>query len=108
MNWLAQKFPASQAPRILLRNDLADWFEALKDIRIEKLEWGARYLFAHNRFFPKPVELREASTMAPSSVIPQQAEQIKLAEITPSEIAKKRLNAIFEKLNAQYNTQLKA
>jgi len=71
LNWLAEKYPLDKAPRVLSTTDMADYYAVLADIRIERLEWGAKWIFGHCRFFPKPAELRDAAERAPATVIPQ-------------------------------------
>ena len=45
-----------------------DYYEALNDIRIERIEWAAKHLFKTSTWFPMPKEIREAAMLAPSTV----------------------------------------
>jgi hypothetical protein len=70
MNWLARKYPIRQGqelvPRKLPVEDLNDWFAALRDIHIERIEWAAKHHYGRSEFFPKPCNLREAAPLAPA------------------------------------------
>lgn len=68
--WLAARMAAPGGKPKDIDEILEDYFQALRDIRIERLEWGSRHIFATGRWFPMPVELREAAMLAPSSVLP--------------------------------------
>ena len=61
MNWLAEKFPKNDGPRVLTKQDLSDLFEALKGISIGGLEYAAKWHFQNKQFFPRPIELIEAA-----------------------------------------------
>jgi len=69
LNWLAGKYPLRKGgelvPRELPAKELNDWFDALHDIHIERIEWAAKYHFGHSSFFPSPADLRHAAPMAP-------------------------------------------
>ena len=69
--WLAARMAAPGGKPKDIDEILEDYFQALKDIRIERIEWGARHIFATERWFPMPVEMRTAAMLAPSSVFPQ-------------------------------------
>jgi hypothetical protein len=59
MNWLADKFPLpSMEPRTLTKEDLRDYFDALKGLSIQSLERAVKLAFQECRYFPKPVDLR--------------------------------------------------
>jgi hypothetical protein len=70
MYWLADKFLMKNTPRVLSKDDMRDYFYALNDIHIARIEWASRYIFGHNQYFPKPVEIRNAANMAPATVVP--------------------------------------
>lgn len=104
--WLAEKFPKAVGPRVISKSDLDDYYEALADIRIERLEWAAKWIFGHSRFFPRPAELREAAGMAPASVVPTLPirNQAQIGDISPEQQkrmeaeSKERIKAIQRKL----------
>ena len=102
MNWLAEKFPHKDGqPRKLTKADLRDWFDALQDMNIDNIEWGAKHHFANGMFFPKPVELRAAAKLAPPRPVPPMKQ---LPDLTPPDVARARLRAIFQKLDASFGT----
>lgn len=68
--WLADRMKSAGGLPADVDELLGDYFNALADIRIERLEWSARHLFATQRWFPMPIDLREAAMLAPSSVLP--------------------------------------
>lgn len=104
MNWLAEKFPQKDGqPRQLTKKELGDWFEALQDLNIDNIEWGAKHLFAHSLYFPKPLELRAATKLAPPRPVPPMKQ---LADLTPPEVARARLREIFERLDTRFGTSL--
>lgn len=80
------------------------YFDALKEINIEALKYAAREAIRLNRFFPRPVELRELSRgyRAPQIAAPVRP----LLPETPPEIARQRLSEIFEVLNGKFGTTL--
>ncbi len=83
MFWLAKRMLTRDGrPQPVDDALLADWFLVLKPLRIERLEWGARHLFATTRWFPMPVDLSDAAMLAPSSVLPSLAtsSRVQLAE----------------------------
>lgn len=121
MHWLAKKYPLGrddagvEKVRTLTQDDLRDWFDALKDIRIERLEWGAKYLYGHSKFFPRPPELREAAEKAPSTVVPAIKYQEKKALPSPEqreeqkrihEEGARKLRESLEELNSKYGTSI--
>jgi len=106
MFWLAEKFPLGNMPRRLSPKDVDDYYRALADIRIERLEWGAREWFAQEVFWPKPPELRRVANLAPSSVLPGYVEPKQIPDLTPPDVAVSRLREIFRGLNEKFGTRL--
>jgi len=84
MYWLAGRMAAPGGkPKEINPPLLSDYFDVLKDIRIERLEWGAKHIFATERWFPMPVELRQAAMLAPSSVLPKlENDHVQIPEFT--------------------------
>jgi hypothetical protein len=110
MYWLAGKYPLTkgrgatreEVPRELTKEDLADWFEALQDLHIERIEWGAKWLFGHKTFFPKPGELREAAEQAPPpKVVALPAPENKLDQ-TPPEVVRSQIDALMRKFEGKF------
>lgn len=104
MFWLAQRMLTRDGrPQPVDEAMLADWFDVLRSIRIERLEWGARHLFATTRWFPMPVDLHDAAMSAPSSVLPALAapHRAQLAEssVLSQEEAKAALARLVEGLD---------
>jgi len=105
MNWLARKYPLvrgkgatrEEVPRELSKQDLADWFEVLNDLHIERIEWGAKWLFGHSRFFPKPADLREAAEQAPKPKALQLPAPALTPDTTPPEVRKSQIDALLRK-----------
>ena len=94
--WLAKRMLVQGGkPREITPDLIADWFDALQDVRIERLEWGAKRLFATEKWFPVPMELRAAAMLAPSSVLPKvtAGNYAQLAEFSEQQVAdaKRRL-----------------
>jgi hypothetical protein len=68
--WLAKRMSAPGGLPKKVDADLqADYFNALSDFRIERLEWAAKHIFATQTWFPMPKDLREAAMLAPSTVL---------------------------------------
>ena len=117
MVWLANKYPLGRdkqgvpLPRQLAQMELRDYFEALRDLPIEKIERGVAWHFSHSEYFPwLPASLRksvEAAPPPPRVSLPAAAERKMLPE-TPPEVARSRLQAIFDTCNATFGTKLKA
>lgn len=61
--------PADAETRTPEVNVQRDYYEALNDIRIERIEWAAKHIFKTGTWFPMPKEIREAAMLAPSSVL---------------------------------------
>lgn len=105
MNWLAGKYPLTkgrgvtreEVPRELGSQDLRDWFEALRDLHIERIEWGAKWLFGHSRFFPKPADLREASEQAPRPQLPALPAPEMKPDTTPPEVRLRQIDALLQR-----------
>lgn len=109
MYWLAEKYPLERAPRELSESDLEEYFRVLKDIRIERIEWAGWYWYGHEVFFPnKPADLRATALKAPPSVIPSPPPLVQLEDKTPPDVARARLQEIFNDLNSRYDTRLSA
>lgn len=108
MYWLAKKFPVTkgrgatreEVPRELTRADLADWFEALKDLHIERIEWGANWVFGHCKFFPKPAELRDAAEQAPPPKLPALPAPELRPDCTPPEVRKRQIDEFLKRMVA--------
>lgn len=90
--WLAGRMLAPGGrPRQVDNRLLADYYQALADCRIERLEWAARHIFATEKWFPLPVELRTAAMLAPSSVVPPSpCNPDQIAEITGEQVEENR------------------
>jgi len=74
--WLAKRMMAPGGLPKKIDADLQDdYFEALRAFPIQKIEWGAKHLFATEKWFPMPCEIKAAAILAPSSVMPAIAEQ---------------------------------
>ena len=102
MYWLAEKFPLAHAPRKLSLAEVTDYFTALADIRIERLEWGSREWYAKEIFFPKPPELRRVANLAPSSVLPPVPKPLQLEDRTPPELVAERVASILAQMKAKF------
>lgn len=77
--------PEKGTPRI---DVIANYFSVLNDIRIERIEWGAKHLFKETTWFPMPGAIREAAMLAPSSVLPAlPCQQPQICEFTEEQIA---------------------
>jgi hypothetical protein len=108
MNWLAEKYPLGDSPRRLSTSDIADYYMVLSDMRIERLEWAAKWIFGHNRFFPKPAELRTAAEMAPSSIVQiTQPDRKQIADsYTPTKEEREMLRELASGLDDKYGSRL--
>jgi hypothetical protein len=86
--WLAKRMSAPGGlPKKIDTDVQADYFEALEDIRIERLEWAAKYLFKTTIWFPAPPDIRAAAILAPSSVLPAlPLKQPQICEFSEQEI----------------------
>jgi hypothetical protein len=105
LNWLAEKYPRDGAPRVLTTSEQADYYNALKDVHIARLEWSAKWGFGHWEFFPKPCNLREAAEKAPALLIPVRPEPTLLPEtITPDKEAVERIRKIIMGLKSKVST----
>jgi len=112
MYWLADKYPLARGkgafredvPRELGKKDLVDWFESLKDLHIERIEWGAKWLFGHSKFFPKPADLREAAEQAPKPTALQlPAPEVK-PDTTPPEVRKRQIAEMLSRFEGKFGT----
>jgi len=116
MYWLADKYPTQvdgkTIPRKLTMDWLDDYFDAISDLSIERIEAGAKWHYGHSKFFPEhPGDLREsieaipygkvASLPAPAGDLEDPAEME-----TPHEEAMIRLTEILSRLNGRYDTKL--
>lgn len=90
--WLSKRMlSAGGQPKQIDAPLQADYFEALRDIRIERIEWAARHLFATSQWFPMPVEMRRAAMLAPSTVLPLVGNnQRQIAELTEDQVEKNK------------------
>lgn len=109
MHWLASfmKEAGGLPKKLLIEADavtgtpridvIASYYSVLSDIRIERIEWGAKHLFKTTTWFPMPQAIREAAMLAPSSVFPAlPCQQPQICEFTEDQIAaaKKEFEAI--------------
>jgi len=108
INWLGEKFPRTvqgePQPVKLSKSDMRDYFDALSDFRIEKIEWAAKEYFKAGKYFPKPVDLREYAKAAPT-IAPKKDQKL-LDDLTPPEVARQRLREIMEGLDSKFGTTL--
>ena len=82
---LIEADPVTGTPRI---DVIASYFSVLNDIRIERVEWGAKHLFRTTTWFPMPQAMREAAMLAPSSVFPLlPSKQPQICEFSEEQIA---------------------
>jgi hypothetical protein len=110
MYWLAEKYPLikgkgairEEVPRELGRKDLGDWFESLKDLHIERIEWGAKWLFGHSRFFPKPADLRDAAEQAPVPKALQLPAPTLKPDTTPPEVRKREVVELLTRFEGKF------
>ncbi len=112
LNWLAGKYPlrlnGEMVPRRLPREDLHDWFLALRDVHIERVEWAVRYHYGHSEFFPGPAKIREWAALAPPPTALSAPKGQRFLPDTPPDVARNRLQALFDGLNDTFGTKLKA
>lgn len=100
MHWLASfmKEAGGLPKKLLIAADvdtgtpkidvIASYYSVLSDIRIERIEWGAKHLFKTTTWFPMPQAIREAAMLAPSSVLPALPnKQPQICEFTEEQIA---------------------
>lgn len=100
MHWLASfmKEAGGLPKKLLIEADaetgtpridvIASYYSVLSDIRIERIEWGAKHLFSTTTWFPMPQTIREAAMLAPSSVFPLLPNnQALVCEFTEDQIA---------------------
>jgi len=103
MFWMAKRMAApGNKPKEVDAELQRDYFEALQDVRIERIEWAARHLFKTSTWFPMPKEIRESAMLAPSSVLPPlPLNQTALPEFTEQqrEDASQKLDDILNGLN---------
>lgn len=91
---LIEANPVTGTPRI---DAIASYYSVLCDIRIERIEWGAKHLFKTTTWFPMPQVIREAAMLAPSTVFPVvDCQQPQVCEFTAEQVeeAKKAFEAI--------------
>lgn len=62
MQWLCDRYRDGDVPRPLPpRSELAEYFDALRDLRIEDLEQAKHWHFGHSEYFPeRPAALRKS------------------------------------------------
>lgn len=98
--WLAKRMMAPGGkPKVVDAELQEDYYEALSDIPIQKIEWAAKHLFAENTWFPMPKEIRTAAMIAPSSVMPQiNLQQKALPSATYYEDGSRKLQEILDSL----------
>ncbi len=112
MYWLAKKYPLRKGqemvPRKLTTEDLADWFEVLRDVHIERLEWAAKYHFGHSSFFPAPADLRNWSPMAPTPKrLPLKDAKLIAEYPAPTDESRRKLQEVFDMANKTFGTRLR-
>ena len=82
---LIEANPDNGTPRI---DVIASYYSVLSDIRIERIEWGAKHLFGKTTWFPMPEAMRSAAMLAPSSVLPAlPCVQPQICEFTEEQIS---------------------
>jgi hypothetical protein len=98
--WLSMRMKAQGGLPIKLSPELQDdYYQALNNLPIERLEWAARHLFSTKTWFPMPCEIREAAIQAPANVIPRVIlEQKALPEASYYEDGSKKLQSIIDSL----------
>lgn len=96
--WLSTRMKAQGGKPVNADADFQDdYYDALDDIRIERIEWAAKHIFKISVWFPMPKEIREAAMLAPSSVLPAlPLNQTAISEFTEAQIedSKKMLDDI--------------
>lgn len=111
MYWLARKYPVGRdpqgndIPKKMTAEEINDYCNALFDLRIERLEWGAKYWYGHSKWFPKPAELREVAERAPASVVaslPDPREEHLLSRHTSEQEAQEERRKIRQLLASFY------
>ncbi len=109
--WLGKRMFTQGGKTEITPDLLRDYFDALQDLRIEKLEWGARHIFSNSRWFPMPADLRQAAMLAPASVLPppkQNPNQIAEFTQTQAEEAKAWLAKLAAGLVDDFSIQKEA
>lgn len=110
LNWLARKYPIvsgkgstrEEVPRVLTREDLADWFRVLRDLHIERIEWAAEWLFGHSRFFPKPADLRDAAEAAPPPKLVALPAPEGKPDLTPPDVRRQQIAELLARFEGKY------
>jgi len=116
MYWLAKKYPVvkgrgttrEEVPRELTREELADWFEALQDLTIERVELGAKWYYGHKSFFPKPGELREAAEQVRLPPLPSLPQPERKPDNTPPDVRMRQVDELFCRLERKFGTSQRA
>jgi hypothetical protein len=76
MNWLAERMAKDGEPTELTKDQLKDYYFALKNLAVSSIENAVRTYFANSTFkaFPLPGEIRKAITVEPEEhkLLPQE------------------------------------
>ena len=101
--WLAARMKAQGGQPQMIDTDFQrDYWDALNDIRIERIEWAAKHIFKTSIWFPMPKEIREASMLAPSTVLAAiNLNQKALPEYTTYEDGAEKLQEIIDSLTGE-------
>lgn len=92
---------AVTAPRMGL------YFDALRDLTIEAVEWAAKEVIRQEEFFPRAKRLRDYAAMAPRPKRPAlagTASVLMLEELTPVEEQRAKWEEIKRTLNREFGT----
>lgn len=105
--WLSTRMKAQGGKPVNADADFQDdYYDALDDIRIERIEWAAKHLFKISTWFPMPHEIRSAAMLAPSTVLTAVTNnQAVIPEFTEEQHqdAAKKLDEILNGLNGWGN-----
>ena len=87
---------------------LAIYYEKLNKYSEQQFAWAVNRASETQRKFPPLALLLEFTKVAPGpAVAPEKGPKLLPEEITSADVAKKRLQAIFDLLNGQFDTTLK-
>lgn len=80
------------------------YLRALADVRTEAIEHGCREAAKVCEYMPTPAKLTELARLYR---LPQPPPLKQLPDLTPPDVAKERLQALFNRLNREFGTSLK-
>jgi hypothetical protein len=113
MVWLSKKYSDFKGvAHPFTEADQRDYFKALRDIPIEKIEWAADWHFGRSKYFPLAAHLREGAEKAPNHILPpapakKQLEQIDFEVRRQHNHAEaKKLSEALDELNRKYGTNI--